>query len=210
MSNSSETFESCSFEVDSDSSSEEKESIEINIISGPLICACTFSNASILVFNNQLIKEINNIRHRIKSNITILEIVVYQGFLYALSCDKKLYRLINEAYNTDSWNWTKVDLNLDITHISATLDQQHLWLQSDNLGGFYLAEFSKIDFFRNYGFTKEDYLDIYFDRVLYKDEIFTNVLDAILDGHNHLHLILKNDKFTKLVLLNWIVYHVIH
>jgi hypothetical protein len=201
----SETFESGSFEIGSDSTSEEYS--EIDILIGPITCACSFSDAKILVFGKRIIKEVCDIKYHIRSNIDIIEIAVYQGYLYALS-DHKLYTLTNEGFETDAWNWNIVQVDLEISHISATWNQEHLWLQSESKGGFYLEEFIDIDFFRNYGFTKNDFVDIYLTRVVYRNKEFANVIDAILDGHNNLHLIYKDDCYTKLVLLNWTVYYV--
>ena len=166
----------------------------------------------------KIIKGENGHHLDISSNIRPSKIEKYAGYLYAIS-DGMLYMLENESFSRQNWIWSQcewVDCN-DIIHISATLDNSCIWIQSYERGFLYNKTHKMIDNFtvngfkRRYGYDKSSYIDYYEqDRKSYvfrsgKSEVIENVYAAAMTKDGHVVHISKSERhmYRDVKIVNW-------
>jgi len=195
------------------------------INSVPIIDICSYSNITIFLLNdNNIICEVDenlNYRYKVSNNISIKKILTFDGYIYSVSNDDKLYILSNSYLNALIWKWESVPWAPEnIKYISSTYDSLNLWIQTDT-DGFLFKENGKlistqkiIDIKRVYGKDIDHYLDIdinQFTAISFPDkEKINNVVDGILNYYNKIIYISFDeiDKYRSIVIINWKPYYI--
>lgn len=134
----------------------------------------------------------------IKSNIAISRVELCNNTLYAISFGE-LYSVNMNDTRCDRWKWSKCGFHnkRGVKHISATYDRKHLWIQSDSEGYLYEDECligkTATYMLRNYGRTKNDYVEFCVDKCIVKHEgdQSDGICYAVLDMEGEIHGIEK-------------------
>lgn len=108
---------------------------------------CGYSSDIIILYKDGhiMLETEDKKRTRITNNIRLDRVENFGGYVYGVSCGS-LYKLDSSTYGErgarggewiwDSCRWSPVG----ITHISATLGGDHLWIQTQNVGNLYNSE----------------------------------------------------------------------
>jgi hypothetical protein len=186
----------------------------------PIIDICSYSNIIIFLLNdNTILCEVNdtmNYKYKVSNNISIKKILTFDGYIYSVSTDQKLYFLSNNYLNASLWKWESVSWSPEnIKYISSTYDSNYLWIQTENEGflfrenGILVSTQKIIDIKRVYGYDVDHYLEIdinQFKATSYPDKkSVDNISDGILDYHNNIVYISFDeiDVYRSIVIINW-------
>lgn len=147
---------------------------------------CGYSSDIIILYKDGhiMLETEDKKRTRVTNNIHLNRVEHFGGYVYGVSCGS-LYKLDGDTYKEREWIWDSCRWSpVGITHISATLGGEHLWIQTQNAGNLYNAsgevvpteispsrdtttsprEISLDSFWsknrRVYGYNKEIYMDI--------------------------------------------------
>lgn len=186
-----------------------------------IVDVCSYSDATVFVLENGNIIYETQTRTRITNNVHIRRIASFQGYLYGIGIDRKLYMLSTDYITKSTWQWTWVDwAPLEITHMSCTQNASHLWIQTANHGHLYNAPsvmISKTEISnmrRIYGRDTEHYIEINdttHAAIQYPSRTVTyNVLDAGLSYYDDLITIdtNQNREYRSVVIVNWKPYYI--
>jgi hypothetical protein len=204
---------------------------KIEIIDGkfehsPVINVCSYSNATIfLLMNGNAICEIDGgsakKRYRVTNSVVLRQMTSYDGYLYGVTIDNKLYTLPNSNFNNTNWIWNYVDWAPDNTkHISSTHDASHLWIQTDLDGYLYgtsgcmISKISYKGMRRVYGRDENHYIDIDGDK--YKatinpgGDVYDNIVDAALSYYDEIVAIHRSEvnEYRGVTIINWKPYYI--
>lgn len=189
-----------------------------------VIDVCSYSDSTLFLMDDgDIIKEkTDRVKVRISNNVKLVRITSYNGYMYGLDRNGKLYHLPNSNLGNKSWTWLECDFTKNIkniTHISSTLDGSHLWLQTATEGYLFDEQGDEIEKFetkhkRVYGINKDHYMDI--DQKACKAEIYPkrkiehNIYDGALSYHNEVVAIHPDEKhqFIGVAIVNWKPYFV--
>lgn len=192
-----------------------------------VIDVCSYSDATVfLLENGNIIYEIARIngpktRVRANNNVHLKRISGYDGYLYGVGVDGKLYTLPNSCLTISNWVWSFVEwAPLNITHISSTHDTSHIWIQTDNYGhlfrnaGVLLSKITIKGKRRIYGKDIDNYVEL-------DDEAHTavvypamttldNVVDAALSYYNEITTISTTEahEYRSIAIVNWKPYYI--
>lgn len=188
-------------------STEESESEELCIKQNIIDC-CSFSKEDFYLTTNY---EIMSDHRKIACNRKLKKLFSYDGNLYGLDKYGSIYVLSTCYYSSDYWIFTQVEwLPKHIKHVSATLDGQHLWVQTDFKCYLFHNHKSTIvntKAKRIYGKTKNNYLEIENNSCsVYsngnKIKTIKDVKSAVLDCHHDIHIVKVNDSYNEVRILN--------
>jgi hypothetical protein len=202
------------------------ETIENPEGSSKVLDVCTYSNGTVfLLVNGSIICEIkngdSNKRYRAVNNVNLIRVLSYDGYLYGLSHNGKLFILSNECFPTSNWMWIPVRWSpVDITYISASHDSSCLWIQTVSDGYLY-GENNKLISNQSYtnkrrvlGKDDKSYIEID-DRhkiaTVYPEKlIISDIKDAVLSYYNEALAIQSNesDKYLAIRMVNWKPYYI--
>lgn len=206
----------------------------------PIIDGHMYSNMYILLVQNGDIICTNNIEPfemdlakpsiikgelgtRVKNNVILQKIRSFNGYLYGLSKDGKLYTIDNHLVKNSNWIWKIVHwAPVDINFISSSHDDSCLWIQTDDEKGYLYKSTEKpclkIPYSRNqkriYGRDEHHYIDINYvnftGHIQPGNVIVEDIFDAVLSYHNDVYVIhkLEREKYTGVLILNWTPYYI--
>lgn len=185
----------------------------------PVIDVCSYSSSTVFLLDDGNIIHENKTRIRVNNNIKLTRIASYDGYLYGISYDKKLYTLPNSYFATTSWMWSLVGwAPINIIQISTTLDSKYLWLQDNTKGYLYNDKITKTveisGIKRVYGKDENNYIEIDNTRhtaMLYPNKIhIKDIYDAALSYYNEVVAIQFTDskKFRGITIINWKPYYI--
>lgn len=148
----------------------------------------------------------------VKTNLDILRIVNYDGYIYAIS-GRKLYYLNNNTLDTNMWEWNRVSWSPhDIIDISVPHDKSCIWIQCEHEGRIYDSDGSILEivdnpFRRCYGVDRTNYIsfDNNGDAVVQPgNQTVTNVKDGVIDTNGELYTIHgKDGRYRMMRLVDW-------
>lgn len=191
----------------------------------PVIDVCSYSNATIfLLEDGNIICEIKDPiykRYRASNSIKLLRITSFNGYIYGVGTDNKLYNLPNSYLPTTNWIWNISEwAPINIKYISSTHDSSYLWIQTNDFGYLYnspTALISKIQcngMKRVYGRDVEHYIDIdphnYSATIHPGDILVHNVYDGALSYYDEvvaIHPSERND-YRAITIVNWRPYYI--
>lgn len=197
-----------------------------NIDHSPVINVCSYSNATVfLLMNGNAICEVDSgtakKRYRATNSVTLQQMTSYDGYLYGVSSDHKLYTLPNSHFTNTNWIWNLVDWAPDnVIHISSTHDASHLWIQTDTHGYLYgssgslISKISYIGMRRVYGRNVNHYLDIddnkYTATIYPGNTIVNNIVDAALSYYDEVVAIHPSEatEYRGVTIVNWKPYYI--
>ena len=200
--------------------------IEAEINHSSVIDVCSYSDTTIFlltdrnvtceIFNDSIKK-----RYRAHNNTELLRIVSYDGYLYGVGADRKLYTLPNNHLTDTNWIWDIVKwAPADVIHVSSTHDASHLWIQTYTHGYLYGDNggmISKIPYTglrRVYGRDIGHYIDIDYNKhnamVHPTNIVIRNVIDAALSYYDEVVAIYvaDSDKYRAITIVNWKPYYI--
>ena len=215
------------FDVNSQSTEQDdiNNDINNNDIKDVIDCCYYSSEFIFLTKDNKIIcKHIHNhTLRKISNNRSLLNIITFNGYLYGLE-GKLLYVLCNDYYNSCYWVWKKVNwAPTNITHLSVTLNNQHLSIQTKNHNYIYNTHDTVPKIFntnsnkRVYGNNLQCFIEfnnwshkcyIYINDKLI--ETLTNVISGVLDHHNKYYIIHKGNPYKDVKLLSHQPYYIKH
>jgi len=184
----------------------------------PVIDVTSYSNATLaLMKDGKIIRETRDKKREIvANNIRLKRLESFNGTLYAISVDGRVFQLNNDSFETRKWYWTLAPLPTNVIHTSATLNGKHFWVQTDETGLLYDRQFRVVDRAstrnrkRIYGNDKNIYIDIDTQNntgVLQPNGTRVNdVAGAIITHDNQLKVLRSNQTnlFSDIRLINWI------
>jgi hypothetical protein len=157
---------------------------------------CSYSDATLfLLKDGNIICERNNNRNIITNNVILIKITSFNGYLYGLEEDNKLYMLSNDMLFSNKWMWNKVNwVPKNIKHISSTYDTKYLWIQTEDTGYLYddvdhlIFDCYDYKLKRVYGRDVDNYIEIDKNKniaiVTPGNYIIENIHDAVLSYYN--------------------------
>lgn len=191
-----------------------------------VIDVCSYSNATIfLLEDGHIIAELltgdSTKRHRVTNNILLTRVTSFNGYLYGVGADAKIYTLSNNYFATTNWVWTLVDwAPVGIIQISSTYDSAYLWVQTAATGYLYNkpgAVSSVVPYAgkkRVYGKDMHHYLDINqsaFSAVVNPSGTIVNdIYDGALSYYDEVVVIRPSERnqYRRIVIINWKPYYV--
>lgn len=155
-----------------------------------MIDCCQYSNYIIyLTLQNIYVDS-----RKIKYNRIFKRIISYDGYLYGLD-EGQLYILSTHYFHSNYWVFTPVEwAPKNIHHISVTLDDHYLWMQTSSKCYLYNGEsiIKNCKGIRIYGKTMNQYLEIInhtcYVYINHKTQIINNVNEAVLDSYHHIYV----------------------
>jgi len=183
----------------------------------PVIDVTSYSNATLaLMKDGKIIRENRDKKREIvANNIRLKRLESFNGTLYGISVDGRIFQLNNDSFETRKWYWTLAPLPTGVIHTSATLNGKHFWVQTDETELLYDREFRVVDRSptknrkRIYGNDKNIYIDIDTQNntgVLQPNGTRVNdVAGAIITHDNQLKVLRPNQTnlFSDIRLINW-------
>lgn len=146
------------------------------------------------------------------------------GFLYCLSVDHKLYRMIDDFSAGTKWEFEECPMPIHIEYINAPANSEYLWVQGSNSGILYLHEGEELQEVRResinnsirriYGNAVTQYLEI--DNTTAKLNhvndgqlvaTISNVKDAIIDHKGGIVRIDTSSHHSKIRYINYQPYY---
>lgn len=192
----------------------------------PVIDVCSYSNATIfLLEDSNIICEIKTSdgvqRRKTSSNIRLIRITTFSGYMYGVGHDNRLYTLPNSYFLSTNWVWSIVNwAPTNITHISSTYNSSHLWIQTADKGILYnapgtvqLEEIRQITR-RVYGRDVEHYMDIdptKFTAVIQPGgRLINNVYDGALSYYDEIVAIQPSERhlYRRITIVDWNPYYI--
>lgn len=182
----------------------------------PVIDVTNYSNSTLaLTKDGQIIRETDDGREIVANNINLRRLESFNGTLYGISVDGRMFALNNDTFETRKWMWNLAPFPTGVTHTSATHDGKHFWVQTNNTGLLYdrkLKVKEKTDM-RNkkrvYGNDEDIYVDIDLrsnKAVLQPNNaVVEDVAGAVITHDNHLKVLKPSQTrlFSDIRLINW-------
>jgi len=203
------------------------EMIQGSIGHSPVIDVCSYSNATIFLLEDGNIicemdqNEKNKRRYRASNNVRLIRITSFNGYLYGVGFDQRLYTLPNNLFPTTIWLWNLVDWSpTNIKTISSTYDTSYLWIQTDSMGYLYNApgviksQSTISGFKRVYGRDVNHYIDIdinkYIATVHPGNVLVNNVYDGVLSYYDEVIAIhpSEQNEYHGITIVNWRPYYI--
>jgi hypothetical protein len=188
-----------------------------------VIDVCSYSDAVIfLLEDGKIICETHRKerRYRVVNNVHLIKITSFDGYIYGMGSDRKLYTLPNNFFPTTNWVWSLVEwAPIYIQHISSTYDTSHLWIQTQTIGYLYnskqlISNLPYTNSKRIYGRDVNHYIDIdtsrHTARIHHNNSIVPNVYDGVLSYYDELIAIHPSERNTYrgITIVNWHPYYI--
>ena len=193
--------------------------------SSPVVDVCSYSSATVFLLEDGSIicdtEAPESKRYRASNNIRLTRITSFNGYLYGVGEDRKLYTLPNSSFSTSVWIWNSCDWAPDgIIHVSSTHDSTHIWVQTETSGYVYNnpssapVEIPYTNGKRVYGRDVNHYIDIdttrYTAKITPGDTIIHNVYDGALSYYDEVVAIHPSERseYRTITIVNWRPYYI--
>lgn len=191
--------------------------------SSPVVDVCSYSNftAYLLQDYNIICEDDKSGRSRKTSSVQLVRIISFNGYLYGLSKEGKMYFLSNDSIESSNWTWTFCNWTIsNIIHISSTYDGLFIWLQTASTGYLYNSDYNLVsqtpakDIRRVYGKDVNNYVDLNQNKFIAttypSGSVSHSVYDCALSYHNELVCIDAVDakEYNRIVMVNWKPYYI--
>jgi len=198
-----------------------------------LIDAIDFSQYIITLNNNGQLRR-GDILIEINIKVKITQLASFNGYLFILTKDKKIYYLDNSSYYNNFWNFRSsneilkdnVDVFGDIIRIGNTIYNDYFIIQNNSsilifdINGLFRQEKCLPTHKRIYGASLEDYIDIDLNKNIgiitggnnkVDGQTFIYIKDAVMSYNGDIH-VLENDVaekygYNEIRLLGWVPYY---
>lgn len=185
----------------------------------PVIDVTNYSNATLaLTQDGRIIRETGNgnrNRDLVANNVKLIRLESFNGTLYGVSVDGRLFALNNDTFNTRKWTWNVAPFPTEVVHTSATLDGKYFWVQTPDTGVLYdrnlnvVKRSTKPNRKRVYGENKDLYIDIDLSNntaTLHPNGTkIENVASAVIDHEDRVKILKTNQTslFSDIRLVKW-------
>ena len=187
----------------------------------PVIDVTNYSNATLaLTQDGRIITEKGNrnkkkIRELVANNVKLIRLESFNGTLYGVSVDGRVFALNNDTFNTRKWHWNVAPFITGVVHTSVTLDGKHFWVQTPDTGILYdrnlniVKRSTKPNRKRVFGENKDLYIDIDLSNntaVLHPNGTkIENVASAVIDHEDRVKILKPSQTslFSDIRLVNW-------
>jgi len=182
----------------------------------PVIDVTNYSNSTLaLTKNGQIIRETDGEREIVANNINLRRLEGFNGTLYGISVDGRIFALNNDTFETRKWMWNLAPFPTGVIHTSATHDGKYFWVQTNNTGLLYdrklkVREKNNMkNKKRIYGNDKDIYVEIDLQSnkaTLYPNNaVVEDVSGAVITHDNHLKVLKPSQTrlFSDIRLINW-------
>jgi len=187
---------------------------------GNIICDVKDQDGNVLQIGSKC-NDITSKRYRTSNNIKLRRITSFNGYLYGVCYDDKLYTLPNNLFPTLVWIWNYCDwAPSNIKHISSTHNSDHIWIQT-NTTGFLYSNPNLSPITVSYPYGKRVYgrdIDHYIDidpnnctaKITPSGIIVNNVYDAALSYYDEVVAIHPSDRseYRAITIVNWAPYYI--
>lgn len=187
-----------------------------NTKQSPVIDVTSYSNAVLaLMKDGNIIRETDDQRDVVANNIKLKRLESFNGTLYGISVDGRVFSLNNDTFGTRKWMWNLTSFPTGVIHTSATHDGRHFWVQTSTDGLLYdrkLRVKENVDMRgkkRVYGGDKDIYVEIDTQNntatLQPNNETVRNVAGAVITHDNHLKTLKPSQTrlFSDIRLINW-------
>ena len=205
--------------------SNKAETVDTHIDHSPVIDVCSYSNATVfLLKDGHIICQLNNElkqRYRTSNNIPLSRITSFDGYMYGISTNRKLYTLPNRYFSINNWVWNLVEwAPEDVRHISTTHNSSHIWIQTSTYGYLYSEPnvlLFKIPYTlmkRVYGRDVDHYIDINhmnYSAIIHPGgTVVRDVYDGALSYYDEIIAIhpSERNKYHGITIVNWKPYYI--
>nr|QBK91932.1 MAG: transmembrane protein [Pithovirus LCPAC304] len=188
-----------------------------DIKQSPVIDVTSYSNTVLaLMKNGNIIRETDEVRDMVANNINLKRLESFNGTLYGVSVDGRMFKLNNDTFETKKWMWNVASFPTGVTHTSATLNGKHFWVQTADTGLLYDRKMCVVDKetpFKNkkrvYGNDRKTFIEIDLQTntgMLYPNKSrVKDVAGAIITHENQLKVLRPSQTrlFSDIRLINW-------
>ena len=188
-----------------------------DIKQSPVIDVTSYSNTVLaLMKNGNIIRETDEVRDVVANNINLKRLESFNGTLYGVSVDGRMFSLNNDTFETRKWMWNVASFPPGVTHTSATLNGKNFWVQTADTGLLYdrkMRVVEKEDPFKNkkrvYGNDRKTFIEIDMQTnigMLYPNKSrVKDVAGAIITHENQLKVLRPSQTrlFSDIRLINW-------
>jgi len=159
---------------------------------------------------------------KISNNRILTNIIYFSGNVYGKDKKGQLYILSTKHYESFYWIWEPVDwVPKNIQHLSVTLDQKYLFIQTFDKSYLFNDKHSKPEIIKTnhrriYGKNKNTYLEIdnhdhchiIIDDVNIKT--IRNIISGVIDCYDNINLLSRSDldKYCDIKILNHKYYYI--
>ncbi len=188
-----------------------------DIKQSPVIDVTSYSSTVLaLMKNGKIIRETDEVRDIVANNINLKRLESFNGTLYGVSVDGRIFKLNNDTFETKKWMWTVASFPTGVTHTSATLNGKHFWVQTSDTGLLYdrkMRVVEKEKSFKNkkrvYGNDRKTFIEIDLQTntgVLYPNKSRVKDVAGAIITHENLLKVLRPSQtrlFSDIRLINW-------
>ena len=188
-----------------------------DIKQSPVIDVTSYSNTVLaLMKSGNIIRETDEVRDMVANNINLKRLESFNGTLYGVSVDGRMFKLNNDTFETKKWMWNVASFPTGVTHTSATLNGKHFWVQTADTGLLYDRKMRVVDKetpFKNkkrvYGNDRKTFIEIDLQTntgMLYPNKSrVKEVAGAIITHENQLKVLRPSQTrlFSDIRLINW-------
>jgi len=183
----------------------------------PVIDVTNYSNSTLaLTQDGRIMRETRNgTRDRVANNVRLVRLESFNGTLYGISADGRVFALNNDTFDTRKWTWTLTSFPVGVMHTSATLNGRHFWVQTNDTGLLYDRKLRVVERVpiknkkRVYGNDRKTYIEIDTENntgMLFPNRSrVNNVAGAIITHDNQLKVLKPSQTglFSDIRLINW-------
>jgi len=183
----------------------------------PVIDVTNYSNSTLaLTQDGRIMRETRDgTRDRVANNVRLVRLESFNGTLYGISADRRVFALNNDTFDTRKWTWTLTSFPVGVTHTSATLNGRHFWVQTNDTGLMYDRKLRVVERVpvrntkRVYGNDRKTYIEIDTENntgMLFPNRSrVNNVAGAIITHDNQLKVLKPSQTglFSDIRLINW-------
>lgn len=137
----------------------------------PVIDVTNYSNVTLaLTQDGRIIRERDDgddgKMELVANNVRLRRLEGFNGTLYGVSVDGRVFALNNDTFRTRKWTWNLTSFPTGVVHTSATLGGKHFWVQTPDTGLLYdrglniVERHNTTDRKRVYGDNRHLYIDI--------------------------------------------------
>lgn len=184
----------------------------------PVIDVTNYSDSTLaLTQDGRIIRETD---HRggmemVANNVRLKRLEAFNGTLYGVSVDGRVFALNNDTFRTRKWHWNLTPFPSGVTHTSATLNGKHFWVQTNDRGILYDRDLNIVERQdtrnrkRVYGDNRDLYIEINtrdHAAVLQPNGTeISNVAGAVITHDDKVKILKPNEmnKYSDIRLVNW-------
>jgi len=190
----------------------------VDIKQSPVIDVTNYSDSTLaLTQDGRIIRETGHKgeMEMVANNVRLKRLEAFNGTLYGVSVDGRVFALNNDTFRTRKWHWNLAPFPTGVTHTSATLNGKHFWVQTDTTGILYDRNLNIVEREdtrnrkRVYGDNRDLYIDINTrdnTAVMHPNGTgISNVAGAVITHEDKVKVLKpsQSNKYSDIRLVNW-------